>query len=71
MITNPDTVARFERLMQRTKPLTLAERFSLFEGMYELAAKLDGFRPTNRDEHLVDTIQLVRNLHSLVQTSPR
>jgi hypothetical protein len=71
MMTNPDTVARFERLMQRAKPLTLAERFALLEGMYELAANLEGFRPLIKDEHLVDTIQLVRNLQSLVQTSPR
>jgi len=71
MITNPDTVARFERLMQQAKPMTLAERFALLEGMYELAAHLDGFRPAKRDEHLGDTIQLVRNLHSLVQTPSR
>ena len=71
MITNPDIVARFEHLRQKTNPLSIAERFALLEGMYELAVKLDGLRPDNQDEHLRDTVQLVHSLHALVQTPAR
>ena len=71
MITNPHILEAFEQEIRRTENLTLAQKFSLLDGMYELACKFGHFRP-DRDVHDIDhTVRLARIINSIVHENPR
>lgn len=71
MITNPHILEAFEKNTLITQDLTLAQRFSLLDGMYEMACKFGHFK-TDRGVHDIDhLVRVARIINSLVCENPR
>ena len=64
MVRNPELLERMELEYEREHPLTLKQKFDLFEEMYQHAVQLGRF-PLNRAENsLEDIVSLAKALHA-------
>ena len=70
MITNPDIVKKFEDEQLREESLTLAEKFAILDGMFELAVATHKFPPADILEGIEHTIHLAKILNSRVPKNP-
>lgn len=71
MVKNPEILEQAELEYEREYPLTLEQKFALFEEMYQHAAKLGGTYFSRTEEHLENIILLVKALHGDILTASR
>ena len=66
MIKNPELLEQAELEYERQHPLTLEEKFNLFEEMYRLALTLGRFPQRQHDGESDDTVSLAKALHGYI-----
>lgn len=71
MVKNPEILEQVELQHEREHPLTLEQKFALFEDMYQHAVKLRGVEFNNTEEHLESIIFLAKALHGNTSTASR
>ncbi len=62
MVQNPEILEQAELKYEREHPLTLEQRFELFEHMYQLAVELGGFGVKKREEATEEIVSLAKAL---------
>lgn len=63
MVKNPEILEKAELEYDREHPLSLEEKFELFEQMYQLAVDIGGFRERKSEEDIEEVIHLAKALH--------
>lgn len=71
MVKNPEILEQAELEYEREHPLTLEQKFAMFQDMYEHAVKLRGAEFNNTEEHLENIIFLAKALHGNTSAASR
>ena len=70
MIKNPRLLQQVELKYEREHPLTLKQKFELFEQMYRLAVELGGVQSNTHEESLEEIVSMVKALHGNIPRTP-
>lgn len=70
MVKNPEFLEQIELEYEREHPLTLEQKFDLFEQMYQLTLELGQAHLSKHDESLEEIVSLAKALHGNISTTP-
>jgi hypothetical protein len=71
VIKNPDEVQRFEEQYLREENLSVQQRFTILDGLYELAVRSGHFKQEDIMEGIENDIWLAKALNTEVSLPPR
>lgn len=71
MVKNPEILEQAELEYEREHPLTLEQKFAMFEDMYQHAVKLGGNHFKRTEEDFENILSLVKALHGNISTASR
>ncbi|MBS4029427.1 MAG: hypothetical protein KGZ58_12425 [Ignavibacteriales bacterium] len=71
MITNPHLVEQYEREFAKNNPLTLEQKFAIYNGMYDEAKHFGHFTSMNEMENIEEKIALAKIMNTDVTKRTR